>query len=158
MKRGLCLVMGVASVLFAVGALAQEGLTSPFGPYWLEQVSGPQYMYILSPPAKSRVGCCVAPHNNVWIDVRVNVIWVNQSLMEVKLKLGKGEKCEDVTDVVTSRRDLRIGSGCYVGTIPNNKILSVYFAKPGVYEYSVTFLGEVKPPNPAVESGFFSVF
>ena len=152
MKKVL-LSVALALLTLTVTVFAQSG-----GLGGVEGIAPPQYMNILSPTLKTEIGCCVAPFNKVWIDRQSPIVWVNWSGMDVRLKFGKGEKCEEVTEARLAGNDLRINMSCYIAALPKGKKLTMRLTEPGLYDYTVEFQGEVSPRSPKTESGTFTVF
>ena len=117
-------------------------------------------MTILPADVSSKIGCCVAPYNKIWIDRQTKVIWQNGDVGSVQLKFGSGEKCSEVTSEQL-KGTVEIGSGCYVvkGITPGSAVTMQFGS--GTYEYTLEFLGErVNTPTGMrkPETGTISVF
>jgi hypothetical protein len=149
MKKVL-MIMALCTLMVPAVVYAQSAGTRP----------AYQYMTILPADVSSKIGCCVAPYNKIWIDRETKVIWQNGDIGSVQLKFGSGDKCSEVT-AVQLKSTVEIGSGCYVvKEMTPGATVTMQFG-PGTYEYTLEFPGErvnTATGTRKPETGTISVF
>jgi hypothetical protein len=116
----------------------------------------PQQITILSPSIAAAINCCVLPFNKVFISRLTEVLWNNQSGGDVKLTIGKGTGCKEISMEEQLPYMIESIMTCHViRNIPQGKTRSVRFTDPGRYDYTIEYLGTTlsKP-----ETGSITVF
>jgi hypothetical protein len=140
------LVATIAVFLFPVVAFSQG--VGDIAPGLLQ-------MTILPQSVASKIDCCVAPSNKVFVSTKTEVFWDNKSGSDVKLTFGKGTDCKQIPGQSPGPYEIGSLPMCYV--VPNlakGKTLSLRFIDGGQYNYTIEFLGTDRKP----EGGAISVF
>ncbi len=107
-----------------------------------------QYITILPPSISSELHCCVLPSDKIFVYSRSRITWLNQSGNDVKLTIGKGTRCKDIS--AESQVPYEIGStGCYViKGLPQGRMKYVRMVDSGRYDYTIEYLGTDKKLGP----------
>jgi hypothetical protein len=115
----------------------------------------PQHITILPPSIASAINCCVLPFNRVFVSRLTEIIWDNQSESEVRLTIGKGTDCKEVSMEDQLPYVIESIVTCHIiQNIPQGKTRSVRFTDPGQYDYTIEYLGKLSKP----EAGSITVF
>jgi len=149
------IVIAIASVLVLLPliVLAQSGLSGP-APQESRGLPTNQTITILTAEQAAKIKCCVTPAQKIWVDRQTRIIWRNQSEGNVRIRFGKGEKCEVVSEQKLKMENLSMALGCYITEpLPVGKALIMRLADPGIYEYTIEYSGG----RPS-ESGTISVY
>jgi hypothetical protein len=134
--------MLIAGILFVCILPAYVFSQSP-----LPTLPSPQRITILPPSIASVINCCVLPFNRIFISRLTDVLWDNQSGGDVKLVIGKGTDCKEVSIEDELPYAVESITTCHViRSIPQGKTKSVRFADPGQYDYTIEYLGTFTKP------------
>jgi hypothetical protein len=114
-----------------------------------------QYMSIIADREEGKMVTKIQPFNSPRLDRFTKVIWTNNANVPVRIKFGKGPKCEEASETRLRRLDWRLGKACYItqNPIPPKGVLDTTFTEQGQYPYEVEFMGEK-----ATESGVITVY
>jgi hypothetical protein len=116
----------------------------------------PQQITIVPASIASIINCCVLPFNRIFVSRLTEILWSNQSESDVKLTIGKGNDCKEVSMEGQLPYVVESIAACHViQNIPQGKTTSVRLVEPGKYDYTIEFLGTIirKP-----ETGSITVF
>jgi hypothetical protein len=152
MKKILCAGI-LFACLFPIHLFSQSSIITSSSP---QQITiAPQQITILPQSIASIINCCVLPSNRIFVGRLAEILWNNQSGSDVRLTIGKGTDCKDISvegelpDVVGTVMTCHV-----IRSIPQGKTRPVRFADPGQYEYTIEYLGTLRKP----ETGSISVF
>jgi hypothetical protein len=147
-----------AGILFACllpfNASSQSSIAAPPS---LQQITiAPQHITILPQSIASAINCCVLPFNRIFVDRLTEVLWNNQSGSDVKLTIGKGPACSDISGENQTTYLVDSILNCQViQKLSPGKTRTIRFADPGQYDYTIEYLGAtVRKP----ETGSITVF
>jgi hypothetical protein len=114
-----------------------------------------QYMTIVADQVNGKMVTKIEPFNNPRLDRFTQVLWTNNAHVPVRMKFGKGPKCEEVSEIRLRDLDWRLDKTCYVNQkpVPPKGVLQTIFNDPGKYPYEVEFIGEN-----FTESGVITVY
>jgi hypothetical protein len=114
-----------------------------------------QYMSIVAEWNKDKMVTKMEPFNNPRLDRFTRVIWTNNTDIPVRIKLGKGSKCREASEIQLLVLDWRLDRACYITQKPilPKGVLETTFTEQGKYPYEVEFMGKkVK------ESGVITIY
>lgn len=111
---------------------------------------------ILPASTATAIDCCVLPFSKVFVHRRTHIHWDNQSGGDVKLIIGKGTNCKEISGESQVPYEVESSLGCYVIPMLSNGKLSrpVQLRDPGKYDYTIEYLGTDNTPR----TGSISVF
>ena len=102
----------------------------------------PQQITILPSSMASELNCCVLPFNKIFVSRLTKVLWLNESGSDVKLTIGKGTDCREISGDSEEPYVIESTTTCYV--IPRllqGNTRSVRLADPGQYDYTIEYPG-----------------
>jgi hypothetical protein len=110
-----------------------------------------QQITILPPSVSSQLDCCVLPFSKIFVHRRTHVNWINESGGAVRLTIGKGTKCKEISGDSQVPYDVEGSLGCYViPSLSKGKLSrAVQFSDPGGYDYTIEYLGSDNKPATA---------
>lgn len=115
----------------------------------------PQHITILPQSIASAINCCVLPFNRIFVGRLTEVLWNNQSGNDVKLTIGKGTNCKEVSMEGELPYVVDSITTCHViQNIPQGKVKSIRLTDPGQYDYTIEYLETLRKP----ETGSITVF
>jgi hypothetical protein len=115
----------------------------------------PQHITILPQSVASAINCCVLPFNRIFVGRLTEILWNNQSESNVKLTIGKGNDCKEISMEGQLPYVVESIATCHViQNIPQGKTRTVRLADPGTYDYTIEYLGTLRKP----ETGSITVF
>jgi hypothetical protein len=124
-------------------------------PYEIVPIRNIQYMSIVAEWNKDKMLTKIEPFNSPRLDRFTRVIWTNNTDIPVRIKLGKGSKCQEASETQLLVLDWRLDRGCYITQKPilPKGALETTFTEQGKYPYEVEFVGKkVK------ESGVITIY
>jgi hypothetical protein len=97
----------------------------------------------------------IEPFNDFRLGRFTKVIWTNNAEVSVRIRLGSGKKCEEVSEATLRVLGTRFLGSCYVtkNPIPAGGILETRFEEFGRYAYEVEYEGKE-----AKESGVIEIY
>lgn len=122
-----------------------------------QQLLGPRervQMLISGSMERGKMVTKIEPFNSPRLHRFTLLTWVNNANVPVRIKLGPGPKCQEVTDMRLREVDWRDEQACYMSQpIAPGSGLDIYLQEEGRYLYEIEYLGEK-----AVESGTITVY
>jgi hypothetical protein len=98
----------------------------------------------------SELNCCVLPFNKIFVSRLTKVLWLNESGSDVKLTIGKGTDCREISGDSQESYVIESAMTCYViPRLPQGNTRSVRLADPGQYDYTIEYLGTPRKPETA---------
>ena len=140
--------------LLPLSAFSESSVATSSSPEQIMIV--PQHITILPQSVASAINCCVLPFNKIFVGRLTEVLWNNQSGNDVKLTIGKGPGCKEVTVEGELPYVIESIMTCHViQNIPQGKTRSVRFTDPGQYDYTIEYVGTIVRKS---ETGSIIVF
>jgi hypothetical protein len=115
-----------------------------------------QFVRIVGHQDQGRFAAAVEPDPELRLHRFTRVLWTNGAERPVRLRLGSGEKCTEVSGARLRIVDAKLlAAGCHVTETPigSGGVLETQFYDPGRFRYEVEYLGEK-----AKESGDIVVY